>query len=101
MKKTEKSANGTSFHDVTITTSINKLIQVLGEPSYVGDYEDKVSVEWICELGDGGRVVTVYDWKEYRSFGKDENIEFHIGGLSKRDTFDAQSYLVTKTEELC
>jgi hypothetical protein len=99
MKKTEKSANGTSFHDVTITTSINKLTKVLGEPSYIGDYEDKVTVEWVCELGDG-RVVTVYDWKEYRSIGKDENIEFHIGGLNKMDTFDAQSYLVIATEEI-
>ena len=25
--------NGTSFHDVTIKTSINQLIKVLGEPS--------------------------------------------------------------------
>jgi hypothetical protein len=45
MKKTEKSANGTSFHNTTITTSINELTRVLGEPSYTGDFsEDKVTV---------------------------------------------------------
>jgi hypothetical protein len=100
MKKTENSANGTSFHGVTITTSIEKLTKVLGEPSYIGDYEDKVTVEWVCELEDGS-IVTVYDWKEYRKISEFENIEFHIGGMSKMKTFDAQSYLVTKTEELC
>jgi hypothetical protein len=89
MKKTEKSVNGTSFHDVVINSSINELTQVLGEPSYIGDYEDKVSVEWVCELEDE-RVVTIYDWKEYRSIGKDEVIEFHIGGMSKLDTIDAK-----------
>ena len=89
MKKTEKSVNGTSFHDVVINSSINELTQVLGEPSYIGDYEDKVSVEWVCELEDE-RVVTIYDWKEYRSIGKDEVIEFHIGGMNKLDTIDAK-----------
>ena len=90
MKKTERSANGTSFHDVVITTTINELTRVLGEPSYYGDsIEDKVNVEWICEL-ENENVVTIYDWKEYRSIGKDETIEFHIGGMSKLDTIDAK-----------
>ena len=101
MKKTEKSSNGTSFHGVTITTSIGKLVKVLGEPSYFGEdiVEDKVNVLWGCEL-DNGHVVTVYDWKEYRLINRFENIEFHIGGMSKMDTFDAQSYLVNATEEI-
>ena len=90
MIKTEKSANGTSFHDVVINSSINELTQLLGEPSYTDNSgEDKVNVEWDCELEDG-RVVTIYDWKEYRPIGKDETIEFHIGGFSKLDTIDAK-----------
>ena len=94
MKKTEKSINGTSFHDVVINLSINELTQLLGEPSYYNNSgDDKVNVEWDCELEDG-RVVSLYDWKEYRPVGKDEVIEFHIGGFSKLDTIDARLELL-------
>ena len=94
MKKTEKSANGTSFHDVTITTSINDLTRLLGEPTYEDNSgEDKVNVEWICET-EKGEVVTIYDWKEYRSIGKDEVIEFHLGGHRKIHTLDAKDELI-------
>ena len=94
MKKTNQSANGTSFHDVTITTSINELVRVLGEPTYVGDYgEDKVTVEWVCETEEG-EVVTIYDWKEYRWIDKDEKIEFHLGGLRKIHTLNGKEELV-------
>ena len=94
MKKTEKSANGTSFHDVTIKTTVNELTRVLGEPSYTGDFsEDKVTVEWICER-ENGDVITIYDWKEYRSLGKDEKIEFHLGGHSQLITFNGKEDLV-------
>ena len=92
MKKTEKSANGTSFHNTTITTSINDLTKLLGEPTYTGGAEDKVTVEWVCETEEG-EVVTIYDWKEYRSIGKDEKIEFHLGGRSKFITLDAKDEL--------
>jgi hypothetical protein len=93
MKKTEKSVDGTSFHDVTITTTINELTRVLGEPTYTGDFsEEKVTVEWICETKEG-KVVTIYDWKEYRSIGKDEKIQFHLGGHSKMHTLDAKDEL--------
>jgi hypothetical protein len=94
MKKTEKSANGTSFHDVIIKTTVNELTRVLGEPSYTGDFsEDKVTVEWICERKNGD-VITIYDWKEYRSIGKDEKIEFHLGGHSQLITFNGKEDLV-------
>ncbi len=86
MKKTEQSANGTSFHNVTIKTTVNELTRVLGEPTYTGDpMEDKVTVEWVCENSDGN-VVTIYDWKEYRFIGRDEEIEFHLGGLTPLTT---------------
>ena len=94
MKKTEKSANGTSFHNTTITTTINELTRVLGEPSYTGDFsEDKVTVEWICERKNGD-VITIYDWKEYRWIGKNEKIEFHLGGHSQLITFNGKEDLV-------
>ena len=94
MKKTEKSANGTSFHDVTITTSISDLTRLLGEPTYVGEsLIDKVTVEWVCETLEG-EIVTIYDWKEYRWIDKDEKIEFHLGGLRKIHTLNGKEELV-------
>lgn len=99
MKKTEKSANGTSFHDVTITTTINELTRLLGEPTYEDNSgEDKVNVEWICET-EKGEVVTIYDWKEYRSIGKDEEIEFHLGGHSLIHTLDGKDELLRLLEK--
>ena len=78
--------NGTSFHDVTIKTSINQLIKVLGEPSIQDNTgEDKVNVEWEV-ITDDGTVGTIYDWKEYRRLDGDDLVEFHIGGHNKSDT---------------
>jgi hypothetical protein len=94
MKKTNRSVSGTSFHDVTIKTSIKALKAVLGEPTYTGDpIEDKVQVEWICETQEGN-VVTIYDWKEYRILLQSEEVEFHIGGFTYFDTLDAKNELI-------
>ena len=94
MKKTNQSANGTSFHDVTITTTINDLTRLLGEPTYVGDFsEDKVTVEWVCETVEG-YVVTIYDWKEYRRLEDNELVEFHLGGQRKIHTLNGKEELV-------
>ena len=35
MKKTTQSINGTSFHDIIIKTTVQKLISKLGEPDYI------------------------------------------------------------------
>lgn len=94
MKKTNQSASGTSFHNVTITTSIQALTSLLGEPTYICDpIEDKVSVEWICETVEG-YVVTIYDWKEYRHLSKDEQVTFHIGGKNKFETLVAKDEII-------
>ena len=94
MKKTDKTADGTSFHNVTIKTTINKLTDALGHPQhYYNDGEDKVNVEWVCET-EGGDVVTIYDWKEGRTIGVDEKIEFHLGGHNKMSTLEAKEQLV-------
>ena len=94
MKKTNKSADGTSFHNVTIKTSVNELIRVLGDPdddSNTG--EDKVNFEWVCERVNGD-VVTIYDWKEYRMIDMNEKIEFHLGGHSQLITFNGKEDLI-------
>ena len=90
MKKLDDSqshlVNGTSFHDVTIRTSINELTKLLGEPSMEDNSgEDKVNVEWEV-ITEDGTVGTIYDWKEYRRLDGDTVVEFHIGGHTKLDT---------------
>ena len=86
MKQTNKSAGGTSFHDTTFTTSVANLRKILGEPqSEQNDGKDKVNFDWTMETEDG-TVFTVYDWKEYRPLGEDEEVEWHVGGKSGLDT---------------
>jgi len=86
MKQTNKSADGTSFHDTTFTTSVANLRKILGEPqSEQNDGEDKVNFDWNMETEDG-TVFTVYDWKEYRPLEEDEEVEWHVGGHSGMDT---------------
>lgn len=89
MKQTFKSPVGTSFHDTVIRTTINKLTKVLGRPDYFSnDGKDKVNIEWRMET-ENGDVFTVYDYKEYRPLDFDEIIEFHIGGMSGKVTYEA------------
>ena len=86
MKKTDKSADGTSFHNHTFTATVDDLRNVLGQPQFESnDGEDKNNFDWIMETEDG-TVFTVYDWKEYRRLEEDEVIEWHIGGRSGADT---------------
>ena len=86
MKQTDKSANGTSFHNHTFTATVDDLRNVLGQPQFESnDGEDKNNFDWIMETQDG-TVFTVYDWKEYRRLEEDEVIEWHIGGRSGADT---------------
>jgi len=80
MKQTFKNPTGTSFHKTTILATVNQLSKIFGVPT-MGGIEDKVTHEWEMET-DEGDVFTVYDWKEYREFGDDEQIEWHIGGKS-------------------
>jgi len=85
-KLSNQSISGTSFHNSTITASVNELIAALGEPQYQSnDGQDKVNFEWECETEEGD-VFTIYDWKEYRSISTDEQIEWHIGGNSGYQT---------------
>lgn len=70
--------NGTSFHGQTVYATVNDLTKICGDP-YCGDIEDKVQYEWIMETSDG-IPFTIYDWKEYRQYSKEDVIEWHIGG---------------------
>jgi hypothetical protein len=87
-------ANGTSFHDTVIKTTVNKLTKALGEAQIIGnDGKDKVNFDWICET-ENGDIFTIYDWKEYRVLDLDETIEFHIGGKNRTVTQEAKEELL-------
>jgi hypothetical protein len=92
MKKTNKTADGTSFHGVTIKTTINKLMEAIGDPDYFENSGNKVSVEWVRETA-LGHLITIYDWKEYRVLGLNEEVEFHLGGQEKDHTLTAKEEL--------
>jgi hypothetical protein len=94
MAKLSNKNDETSFHFTTIKTTVNKLVEVLGEPQCEDNTgEDKVNFDWNCETEDG-EVFTIYDWKEYRRIYGDENIEFHIGGKDKSITEKAKKELL-------
>jgi hypothetical protein len=94
MAKLSNKNDETSFHFTTIKTTVNKLVEVLGEPQCEDNTgEDKVNFDWNCETEDG-EVFTIYDWKEYRRIHGDENIEFHIGGKDKSITEKAKKELL-------
>ena len=89
MKKINKHAYGTSFHNSTVTATVDQLIHVLGEPDYEPNTgEGKINFEWYMEL-ESGEVFTVYDYKEYRVLRLDEEVEWHIGGFDKATTDEA------------
>jgi hypothetical protein len=84
----------TSFHFVTIRTTVNKLEQAIGQAQCIDNSgDDKVNYDWCCETEDGD-VFTIYDWKEYRPIGPNEMVEFHIGGETKSITEQAKRELL-------
>lgn len=91
MKATNKSLNGTSFHDVVVHETPANMIKFLGEPHCVAG--DKTNMEWDMETSDG-TVFTIYDWKNYGGIAMDRVVEWHIGGHTKEDTLKAREELV-------
>lgn len=86
--KSPNTSCGTSFHGHTINCTVNDLISKCGEPMSCGDSDDKVQYEWLMET-DSGTFFTIYDWKEYRQYGKDTNIEWHIGAHRAIDAMES------------
>jgi hypothetical protein len=85
---------GTSFHNYTVTTTIDKLTELFGEAMEIfTDIDDKVQYEWVLETSEG-TVFTIYDWKEYRELSMFETIEFHIGSHSPRESHIAWQELL-------
>jgi hypothetical protein len=97
MKRSDKDIVGTSFHRHTFRAPKSWVVEVLGEPEWTErayqNITEKVQNEWICET-EGGHVFAIYDWKEYREYGDDEIIEWHIGGFSGKITEQAQKEIL-------
>jgi len=78
-----------SFHKVTLESSIRELIETIGHPQlFENRGNDKVNVEWNC-VTDCGIEFTIYDWKYYTVLGMDETVRFHIGGKNFVETHTA------------
>ena len=93
VKKTDKSTNGTSFHGITIKTTLGRLRAAFGDPqSENNDGLGKTNIDYQLETPDGD-VFTVYDWKRYRAIGEDELLDFHIGAHSDKIAFQAKQEL--------
>jgi len=85
MKATKGDIWGTSYHGVTLRATPNQLLDVLGDPRfYCNSGRDKVNFDWQMQT-EGGKVFTVYDWKEYRPLLPDEEICWHVGGFNLED----------------
>jgi len=90
IKKTEQSTDGTSFHNITIKTTLGRLRAAFGDPQCENNYgEDKSNIDYSLETSDGD-VFTVYDWKHYRPIGEDEVVNFHIGAYTNHIAFQAK-----------
>ena len=99
MRNTKQSANGTSFHGDTVRATANQLIAICGEPEYRGDTSDKSQYDWVMET-EFGQVFTIYDWKEYRNFGMDEVLEWHVGANDSYTAGVGATELYSAVEEL-
>ena len=70
-------ADGTSYADCFHATK-KDIVKAFGEPSYQNySTGGKVQNEW--DFNVDGKVITIYDWEEYREYDDDEVIEWHIG----------------------
>lgn len=90
---------GTSFHGVTIRSTVNKLEKALGKPTN-GDGGYKTNYEWNLKIVHEGSefVASVYDWKDGH-FTRDQDIDFHIGGFSETEELIAKGYIEKKLAE--
>lgn len=88
-----------SFHGVTISTTLNDLIRICGEPEVLKNTNDdnfgafdKVIYQWEMETSNG-IPFNIYDWKEFRNFEPEEIIEWHIGSIDFAKSYEVKDIL--------
>ena len=90
MKKSEKSTNGTSFHNSTVISNKARISEVCGDPDYVDNSgQEKVNFEWIMETEDGfvspGRLVIPTSQKD-GTFNITKRLINELGGFIETTT---------------
>jgi|SRR3989304_4775794 len=87
-----KITDGSSFSGFYLKTNLNRLLKILGEPSFVGSGDNKVQLEWVFYevipvnfKGVGHKVFTVYDYKDDAPINAITH--WHVGskGLKKEE----------------
>lgn len=86
----------TSYHNVNITSTIEKITQAIGEPIYkaLDEVNEKVQVEWEIKLNN--QTHYIYSWKEYRMLQEDSIIVFHIGSIDWDNSMIVKNFINQK-----
>jgi len=97
----ETGKRGTCYQ-ATIEASYKDLVETWGEPSKGDGY--KTEAEWVIRLPNSGKVITIYNYKNSRSWGAEypdvtEVTEWHVGGHSA-DVVDRLLGMMTGTAKL-
>ena len=86
----------TSYHNVQIRTTINKLKALadkIGAEYFEPDHiNEKSQFDFEFET-ESGVFFTVYDWKEYRELNHNEVLSFHIGSENEIGSIEAKQEL--------
>ena len=86
---------GTSLQGFVNDSTLSELTAILGKPQYHPDYnphpcDEKIKVEWIFSYG--GKMMTLYCWKWYKTPEKNDRITWNLGGY-KHDYNERQAFL--------
>ena len=99
---TDANYTQTSFHNVTIDTTPNKLIELCEiydiEYHECNTGEDKCNFDFDFYVPSEDLYFTVYDWKEYEPLQLDTTYEFHIGTRDLLTSIKAKEII---EENLC
>jgi len=98
IKKLTKEQVGNKTHMSSfkgrIGITYEELIDLLGEPTFIGSGDNKVQFEWVVMYK--GEVFTIYDWKTYdREYTINELDTFRVGGHSYAGDFINELFKLT------
>lgn len=97
LEQANEVSNGTFKVGTIAGMTYEKLVSILGEPTYNEESGDgKVQVEWVVQYGED--YFTIYDWKTNdREYTLTENTIWNVGG--KGASFDFIYELERQEEE--
>jgi len=72
---------GASFGNIVLNVSLQRLLDVFGQPTVIGSGDNKVQLEWVFyDEETKSKIFTIYDWKTNTPIHKIN--EWHIGRKS-------------------